>query len=287
MRHWGLLIFALGLSFRVWAFDNEQIYTGDQLQPVSLAQALGQVSPGTVVIVSEQHDHLPHHRHQVAVLKELRMTVPVVSVGMEFFEYTKQPVIDEFMAGKLSESDFLTQVGWGGNNWPNYREQVLEPLLSGGTTIALNSPRALTSKVAKSGVESLSQEEASLLPPNWSLGNDLYFERFKAVMGGGHIPEQAILRYFTAQSIWDETMSWRAVEFLRKNPSHVLVIIVGDFHAQYGGGLPDKLRQRGLNKIVTISQVNLTDLTPEEQAAEMEPHPSYGPRADFIWVGDR
>jgi uncharacterized iron-regulated protein len=106
-------------------------------------------------------------------------------------------------------------------------------------------------------------------------------------MGGGHIPEQAILRYFTAQSIWDETMSWQAVEFLRKNPSHVLVIIVGDFHAQYGGGLPDKLRQRGLTKIITFSQVNLTELTPEEQAAEMEPHPTYGPRADFIWVGDR
>ena len=164
---------------------------------------------------------------------------------------------------------------------------MLFPLSAGGTSWALNAPRAVTGKVARTGISSLTPEEAALLPPNWSLGNDLYYERFKAVMGDGHIPEEALLRYFTAQSLWDETMSWRAVDFVRQNPDQVLVILVGDFHAVYGGGLADKIHQRGWNQILTIGQVSLEGATPQEQDEIMKPHPVYGKRADYIWVGDR
>ena len=288
MRQLGLLLLSIGISFAASAYDADQLYTGDSLQPVSVSQALSQVTAGTIIIVSELHDHAPHHRHQLQVLQELQQAgAPGISVGMEFFQYTKQPILDSYLNGGLDDKEFLQQVGWGGNKWDNYRPQVLFPLQAGGTTWALNAPRDVTSKVARSGIGSLTPEESALLPPNWSLGNDLYYERFKAVMGGGHIPEKSMMRYFTAQSLWDETMAWRAVDFIRQNPDQILVILVGDFHAVYGGGLPDKIRQRGWQQVLTISQVSLKGATPSEQDEIMTPHPRYGNRADFVWVGDR
>lgn len=166
VRQLALFLCSMGIAVSAWAYDNNQIYAGDTLQPVTLPQALSQVAAGTIVIVSELHDHEPHHQHQVAVLQELKKAgAPGVSLGMEFFEYTKQSVLDAFLAGSLLESDFLKQIGWGGNKWENYREQVLFPLSAGGTTLALNAPRAVTGKVARTGISSLTPEEAALLPP--------------------------------------------------------------------------------------------------------------------------
>jgi uncharacterized iron-regulated protein len=73
-------------------------------------------------------------------------------------------------------------------------------------------------------------------------------------------------------------MAWRALQHLDENPEDILVIIVGDFHVSYGGGLPDRLRARGAADVVTISQVLEKD--------EVKVHPKYGARADFVWVSE-
>ena len=78
-------------------------------------------------------------------------------------------------------------------------------------------------------------------------------------------------------------MAWRVAEFLRGHPDHVLFIVVGDFHASYFGGLPDRLRARGVDDILVISQVNAEDSSEDERRELIEPHPVYGPRADFVW----
>jgi uncharacterized iron-regulated protein len=121
----------------------------------------------------------------------------------------------------------------------------------------------------------LTAEETALLPPNFELGNDHYYERFREVMKG-HVPEEAIQNYFVAQSLWDETMAWKALESFQKHPRQTLMIIVGDFHVAWDGGLPHQLRRRGAQDLVVISQTR--DL------ADVAIHPKYGPRADFIWV---
>ena len=282
-----LLLFLFIVSTPAFAYGVDQLYLGDSLQPVSLSDALSPVTKGTIIIISELHGHQPHHRHQLEALKELKQDGTFgVSLGMEFFSYTKQLVLNDYLSGKVREAEFLEQIGWDKNKWQNYRRQVLFPLQAGGTTWALNLPREVTGQIARSGLGSLTPDKRTLLPPNWSLGNDLYYERFEAFMGRGHISKDKMKRYFVAQSLWDETMAWRAVEFIRQNPDQVLVILVGDFHAIYGGGLPDKIRQRGWQQILTISQVTLRGMTSDEQDEIMTPHPRYGKRADFIWVGN-
>jgi uncharacterized iron-regulated protein len=131
--------------------------------------------------------------------------------------------------------------------------------------------------VSQSGLDSLTPEEQVLLPPNFQLGNADYFERFEATMKG-HVPDEDIRRYFTAQSLWDDTMAWQSMKIMQENPRQSLVILVGDFHAAWGHGLASRLRARGAKDVLVVSQVYSIE--------EIDHHPDYGARGDFIFVSN-
>lgn len=261
------------------------ILRGSDLQPVELSDGLSQVTPGSVVIIGENHGFKEHQEQQVAVMQALRDMGLKVSVGMEFFTYTHQPLVDAYRAETLGEADFLEAISWGSPSFEFYRQQALFPnLAEGSETRALNAPRSLTGKVSKGGLEALTHEDWELMPPQFAAGRDSYKRRFLSMMP--HLPNPAAgERYFLAQSIWDDTMAWQAVDFLRSHQDQVLVIVVGDFHVQFGGGLPDRIKTRAPELPVwTVSQVNTWGMTEEELAIEIAPSESEGPRADLLWL---
>jgi uncharacterized iron-regulated protein len=276
------------LSFIVFFFgitssaNYQELILGDSQKPILLTEALAKVTPGTIVLLGEQHAHSPHQLQQVEIISELKKMGHRVHVGMEFFAYPFQGVVDRWRSGAMTEADFLTEIGWGkGFSFDFYRQQVLLPVVGVEMVLALNAPRILTSKVAKNGIGSLNDEEQALLPPNFAVGNQGYLERFQEA-AGAHCPN--LQNCFTAQSIWDDTMAWRAVSFLRENKDDILVIIVGEFHVQYGGGLKDRIQARGWENVVTFSLLNMEGLSPEEIQSATEVSPKYGKRADYLWL---
>ncbi|WP_347357433.1 ChaN family lipoprotein [Bdellovibrio sp.] len=284
MKGFGLFFSSL-LMLACAHAQTSGILAGNSLQPVSLAEAVQNVRPGSIVVIGENHGFTEHQTQQVAIMQALRDQGLVVSVGMEFFTYTDQPLVEAYRQGTLSEPEFLQQIKWGSPSYSFYRDQAVFPdLTQGAATVALNAPRFLTGKVSKQGLAALTPEDMALLPPQFSLGRDSYKRRFLSMMP--HLPSpEAGERYFAAQSIWDDTMAWQATDFLRSHPNQVLVIVVGDFHVQFGGGLPDRLRTRGPEfPVLTFSQVNTLDLTESEIATEIKPSEVDGPRADILWL---
>lgn len=260
------------------------------LQSVSLEQALQSVRAGDVVVLGEEHGTSILPGQQLQVMQALRQKGLKVSVGMEFFDETQQGFVDAWRAGTLSEADFLKAIHWQGFPFDSYRGQAQFPKVGESFTIALNAPMSLTGKIAKIGIAGLSPEDKAMLPPNFTVGNAAYFERFKNVMGGeAHLPSpQALQNYFEAQSTWDDTMAFNATQFLKTHPDQVLVIVVGEFHVQYGGGLPDRLKARGETSmaVTTFSLLNLNGLSEEEQHQAVEPDAKDGVRADFVWTSN-
>lgn len=255
------------------------------LEAISLEQAVAGVHPGMVVVLGEQHGTMQMASQQSQVIENIKKLGFCVSVAFEFFERQYQDSVDQWRRGEISEEQFLSAVHWGaGFPFAAYRQQALLPDLAlGEKTIALNARRALTSKIAAQGLDGLSPAEHDELPPGFELGNEHYLTRFKETMGG-HLPSpEALSRYFAAQSVWDDTMAFEASRFMATHPDQVLVIIVGEFHVQYGGGLPDRLRARG-QTVKTFSLVNLAGYTPEEQKQLLEPSARDGDRADFVWT---
>jgi len=238
------------------------------------------------VVIGENHGVGRHRDQQLEILSALRGAGHRVSVGLEFFPRRFQPEVDGWRAGRLAEAEFLKRIGWGGTSFDFYRPQALFPDLAGGSkTLALNADGALTKRVAKVGLAGLTDDERAELPPGFETGNANYRDRFARQMP--HLPDPAALdRYFAAQSVWDDTMAWTAARFHAEHPEQTLVIVVGDFHVQYGGGLPDRLRARGVPAVVTVSQFNVHGLDEGEVLAGGGPDPRDGARADAVWIED-
>lgn len=265
------------------------LYKGADLSQATVSDIVSTIQPGTILILGEMHGLAPIRDQHLEILKALRRAVKgPISVGMEFVNYTDQTALTAFSAGLLPEADFLKKVNWSGFDFDFYRQQILFPRFEDGErVIGLNLSRSVTSQIAKGGVISLTPEQLRLMPPNFTVGRESYRERFFAAMGMHPTPQ--LENYFVAQSAWDDTMAWQTVEFLKKNPNHIFVIVVGEFHAQYGGGLPDRLRARlavdQLNHpIVSVSQIYADGLSAEEIDQEMQPSSNEGARGDFIWL---
>ncbi len=260
------------------------LFSSQTQASVVLDDALSKVKPGSVVIIGENHGLKTHQTQQLAILQILNYSGLKVSVGMEFFAYPDQPLVNRYRSGRLNEDDFLKAIGWGSLDFSYYRDQVAFPDRSnGGRTVALNAPRSLTGKIAKMGMGSLTPEELAILPPNFTVGRESYKTRFLENVPH-QMPAADMDRLFTAQSVWDDTMAWKAKEFLDKNPKQVLVIIVGEFHVQYGGGLPDRLKARGVSSVLTFSQVDTRNFNDEDLPQLIAPSSRDGVRADYLWL---
>jgi uncharacterized iron-regulated protein len=249
---------------KAFAQSRQVVLDGRSLNPTSLEAFLAQVPRGSVVVIGENHGVSDHQIQQLLVLNTLKKLGHKVSVGLEFFESRHQPLVDQWRLGKLPEADFLRAIGWGSLSFDFYRPQAqFADLSTGERTIALNAPRELTQKVAKVGLNGLSDFERSLLPPHFEVGRQAYRERFLRLMP--HLPNPQVgEQYFQAQSIWDDHMAWKASQFKQQYPQQTLVIIVGEFHVHYFGGLPDRLKLRGINLLYTISQIYADGLSDSE-----------------------
>lgn len=264
-----------------FAFAQEY-YDGRNGNITTEPDVLKGIQSGQILIVSELHDNEAHHQNQRDLLVRVSKSAFPISVGMEFFDYTDQNFVTQFGQDLLDEETFLKLIKWGSTPFNFYRFQVRVPYYLYGQTYALNFPRALSGKVAKFGLDSLTTDEKKLMPPNFALGANTYFERFSETMKG-HVSEEKIKNYFAAQSLWDDTMAWQAAQAMKMKPTQLLMIIVGDFHVAYQDGLIARLKARGVSNIISISQVDSAGLSVDEKTALIQPDLKYGVRADYIF----
>ncbi|MBC7742495.1 MAG: ChaN family lipoprotein [Bdellovibrionaceae bacterium] len=281
MRYQAILLFITTLATVLTL--KAQIYEGNSLQETNLASLVESVIPATIVLLGESHGLQAHQNQHLEILKALKAKGLKVSVGLEFLNYPDQMFLDQYRSGELAETSFLEIVKWNSIPFDFYRDQINFPnILQGEFSLALNLPRTISSKISKQGLESLTDDERALLPPNFTLGRDSYKARFAAA-AGAHCP--SLERCFAAQSAWDDTMAYQAVKFIEAHPEQVLVIIVGEFHVQYGGGLAYRIHARNIMVPVrSVSQIWAEDLTDVDLQKELQPSIEEGPRADYVWV---
>jgi hypothetical protein len=77
------------------------------LSAVSHEQLIADLADARVVYVGESHTNPSHHAIQLEVIKGLEPTTAHLSIGMEMFDHTYQPVLDQWTAGELDQTDFI------------------------------------------------------------------------------------------------------------------------------------------------------------------------------------
>ena len=230
----------------------EEIYhlpTGLRLSVDGMIEML---SGARLVSVGETHDNLNDQRVELTVVRELHRRFPgKIAVGMEMFREPQQEVLDRWVAGELTELEFLKDSKWYGTwgyDFGAYRDLLLFAKENRIDVIALNPPKDLQQAVSRGGLDNVPEELRRKLP---EIGETDPWQRavLLGVFGGhaGHGGEdESFDSFLRVQLLWEETMAQKVVDYLKspRGEGKRMVTITGGWHVKYGFGLPKKVVRR-------------------------------------------
>jgi len=212
-----------------------------------LQQTLGALPDDRIVFVGEAHTRYDHHLVQLEVLKFLHRKHGDVALGVEWFQFPFQPVLDDYLAGRITEAQMLDRTGYF-DRW-RFDYRLYRPIIEfaraeGIPIIALNAPVELTRKIGQDGLASLPAHERASLPAEYGPVPDDYRARVKSAFDA-HPPQgQSFEHFLEVMQTWDETMAQTAADHLAAHPGRRLVVLAGSGHVMYGDGIPDRLARR-------------------------------------------
>jgi uncharacterized iron-regulated protein len=215
------------------------------LSPERLA---AQLASKRVVFVGETHDRYDHHLNQLEIIRSLHKLDPSLAIGVEYLEQRFQSQVDDYIAGRITEEEFLRRTEYY-QEW-GYDYRLYAPVFRFAreqriSVRALNVPTALASAVSKAGTSGLTAEQHASLPVEIEPADEDYRSRLRqAFEAHGAAKPQAFDHFVEAQLVWDESMAANAAAYLNANPGRRMVILAGSGHLAFGSGIPKRLERR-------------------------------------------
>ena len=261
-------------------------------QIVTPARLMERLAAADVIIFGEQHDDRETHRAQRALLDALgRIGRPIV-LSLEMFERDVQTALDDYLAGRITEADFLARTRPWGNYATDYRPLVELARERGWPVIAANVPRPIASAIGRRGLaalDGLAPAERARAARDIACPDDDYRTRFLEQMRshspgsggapspGDTLPTAMAERFYLAQCVKDETMAESITAAMREAPGDAIVYhVTGAFHSDYHEGIVPRVRRRApAADVVVVVGVPVAD----PRTASLAPHTG---RADFV-----
>lgn len=250
-----------------------ELKTGSVL---SFDQFIDQISSKELIFIGEVHNNPDHHLIQVQILQSLVPCCGPLTMAMEFFQEPQQPLLDRYLQGELTESEFLKEVKWGGGwgfHYHFYRPLILLAKQNDYSVLAINAPNDIIRKVARHGLKSLNTSERDQLAKDIDLNNEAHRAYVREAYGHhGHKGLESFEYFYEAQCAWEDTMAQNLAEYLRENGKK-LIVFSGNGHIINKFGIPDRTVGRFPVSMVTIMPYPMD----EEVAIEKE-------TADYVWL---
>jgi uncharacterized iron-regulated protein len=99
------------------AQDRVSLEAVDLDTTLSLERLTAQLATKRVVFVAETHYRYDHHLNQLEIIRRLHQLDPNLAIGVEYFQQPFQPQVDDYIAGRTTEKEFLRATeyyqGWG------------------------------------------------------------------------------------------------------------------------------------------------------------------------------
>jgi uncharacterized iron-regulated protein len=221
-----------------------------------------------VVLLGETHEEAEHHRWQLHTIAALFALQPRMALGFEMFPRRVQPVLDDWVAGRLGEGEFLTRVDWW-QVW-GFDPQLYLPIFQFARMhrlpmLALNVERNLVAQVREQGWAGIppAQREGVTDP---APATRAYAEWLHPAYAEHRPPGEcgvppcarpaeadlsapAFRRFVEAMQLWDRAMAQGIAERLRQTDPSLVVAILGSGHLKHGYGVPRQLRDLGVTRI--------------------------------------
>jgi len=261
------------------------VKTGQSINREGLFRDL--VAKTTVVLLGESHTDVDHHYWQLHTLAALYGRGENIVIGFEAFPRRLQPVLDDWVAGKLTDEAFLKASEWR-QVW-GYDAALYMPLfqfarLNRIPMIALNVERQFVSQVGQHGWGGVPATEREGLsepaPASPAYQRDLArvyvmkrtmspdaADRLASSQGSSPPePNEAALaeamqqpefkHFVEAQLTWDRAMAEALAAAKRKFSNATIVGILGSGHVADGHGVPHQLKDLGITGAMTLIPVS-------------------------------
>jgi uncharacterized iron-regulated protein len=264
-------------STPVATYVPNRVYDTKHKRFTDFESMLADITSADIAFLGEQHDDPGTHRLEAATLEGLARRRSNVVLALEMFERDVQPQLNSYLAGTLSEKDFLAT----SRPWPryatDYRPMVEFAKAWKWPVIAGNIPRKYASLIARgslTAVDTLSAENRAFISKTFSCEHDDYWDRFAKTMGdmSGHGPEAAkqspeekaaaLEKIYQSQCAKDETMGESiAIAYNAAPPRALVVHVNGSFHSDYRLGTAERARRNLKGKrIVVVNFAPVADL---------------------------
>ena len=245
------------------------VKTGQSIDREGLFRDL--VAKNAVVLLGESHTDVDHHQWQLQTLAALHGRGGNLVIGFEAFPRRLQSVLDDWVAGKLTDEAFLKASEWR-QVW-GYDAALYMPIfqfarLNRIPMIALNVDRKLVSQVGQQGWEGVPASEREGLsdpaPASAAYQRELaHVYAMKKTLPPGAadrqnppdpdeaavteaIKEPEFQRFVQAQQTWDRAMAEALAGAKRKFANATIVGILGSGHVAGGHGVPHQLKDLGI-----------------------------------------
>ncbi|MEZ5563653.1 MAG: ChaN family lipoprotein [Gammaproteobacteria bacterium] len=256
--------------------------TGRLVTPQEMAKKLADTG---ILFIGENHTNQEFHDVQMRTIRALHEAGREVLIGLEMFPYTEQAVLDNWNAGRYTENGFVELAGWYDNwgyHWNYYRNIFVYAREKGINMYAVNSPRDVVKSVRAKGFENLSPEEAAHLPPKLATDNDEHRRMYRAFFDKDdalHMNDAALDGLYRAQTMWDATMGWNALQALRQHggPNAIMVVLIGAGHVTFGLGSERQIDPYYDGRIASLIPVTVVD---DDKQPVKQLRASY---ANFVW----
>ncbi len=248
-----------------------------------LLYQLGKLKPHSR-IVSHQFDAA--HQFEIELIRSLHSSGRELTISMEMFDRDKQGVLNDYLAKRIDEAEFVKQ----SNVWPkyatSYRPVIEFAKRNNIDVIAANLPKLLAMRVAHG--QPIFQHEEFYATRSTSASKGRYWmqfsEKLKSVdqngnadKAGGHkgASEETIEQLFRAQCLKDDTMAESIVTYrqMHRHRKPLIVHLSGILHVELGLGLPARILSRA-------PLLRLCVITMEKHPAGTKP--SYAEQSHFL-----
>jgi len=212
-----------------------------------------------IIYIGEKHDRFAHHINQLQIIKKMHNHGYKLAVGMEMFQKPFQQVVNDYLAERIDEHEFLKKTEYF-SRW-RYDYNLYKPIVDylkqqNLLLVALNIHGNISRKVAREGIYNLSEKEKKQLPSSIDLSNERYRRDLNEVfpLHKGEAELKDFSYFYQAQILRDEAMAESAQKFLTDNPESKLVILAGNGHVRHKYGIPERLYRRNHELFTVLVQ---------------------------------
>ncbi|MEA1972295.1 MAG: ChaN family lipoprotein [Candidatus Cloacimonadota bacterium] len=262
-----VLITASILSAKTFDESDYRIYNSKNGSQLDLQQMAKQLSDYDVIFFGEWHDDVLLHQLEADILPLLKSKK--IAISMEMFERDTQNILDDFLADKITESQFIKQSRAWGNYLTDYKKIVDFAKKKNFDVIAANVPRRYASMVNKQSPESLKTlpaDEKQYVAKELKALDNQYKKQFMETMAANMGRKNAMGMHkmmeniYAAQCLKDDTMAESIFEYLQQNKKTQVIHYNGNFHSESHLGTANKLRLLNPKlKIAVITPVVIGD----------------------------